>query len=85
MYADEDTDGNAPPTKSKPVNGKMSLETAKTVTNRDGEFYHELETEKLSFMKKALMKSLDAGGLSQEDREEREYKLDAIEVLLANR
>jgi hypothetical protein len=85
MYADEDTDGNAPPTKSKPVNGKMSLETAKTVTNRDGEFYHELETEKLSHMANSLMKSLDAGGLSQEDREEREYKLDAIEVLLANR
>jgi len=66
-------------------NGKMSLETAKTVTNRDGELYHELPTDKLSFMANALIKSMENDELNQEDREEREYKLDAIEVLLANR
>jgi hypothetical protein len=36
-------------------------------------------------MANALMKSLEKDTLDQEDREEREYKLDAIEVLLANR
>lgn len=68
-----------------PDNGKMSLESAMKVTNRDGELYHELPTDKLSFMANALMKSLEGDDLSDEVIEERQYKLDAIEVLLANR
>ena len=68
-----------------PANGKMTIATAMLVKNRDGEFYHELPTDKLSFMANALIKSLENDTLNQEQREEREYKLDAIEVLLANR
>ena len=94
MYADEDVDGNGPkPTrktgtkpKSKPKSnsGKMSLESASKVINRDGVKYVELDTEKLAHMANALTGSLK-GDLNDEDRITQEYKLDAISVILASR
>jgi len=65
-------------------NGKMSLESAQEVTNRDGVKYGDLDTEKLAHMANALTGALK-GELTEEEREEREYKLDAIKVILANR
>ena len=89
MYADEDVDGNSPKstrkTRTKPKsNGKMSLESAQEVTNRDGKKYVEIDSETLSHMSGELAKSLKKE-LNDEDREEREYKLDAIKVILASR
>ena len=65
-------------------NGKMSLETANKVTNRDGEHYGNLDDEKLSFMSGSLISSLK-DELSPEEREERQFKLDAIKVILTSR
>ena len=94
MYADEDVDGNGPKstrkTKAKPKakpksnGGKMSLESASKVINRDGVKYVELDTEKLAHMANALTGSLK-GDLNDENRIAQEYKLDAIAVILASR
>jgi phage recombination protein Bet len=81
-----------PEPKEKP-NGKgseqptaeMSLETAENVENRDGERYGDLDSEKLAHMATALAKSLKNKNLKLETREEKQYKLDAIKVILNSR
>ena len=92
MYADEDVDGNGskPKTKSKPKSkptsdGKMSIESASEVVNRDGVKYIGLDSEKLAHMYNAMSTKLHEGDLSPEDRENLEYKMGAIDVILANR
>ena len=66
-------------------NSKMTLESAKVVTNRDGVKYGDLDDEKLAHMANALTSSLKDRDLDNEESVEREYKLDAIKVILANR
>ena len=92
MYADEDVDGNGskPKTKSKPKSkptsdGKMSIESASEVVNRDGAKYIELDSEKLAHMYNAMSTKLHEGDLSPDDRVNLEYKMEAINVILANR
>ena len=91
MYADEDVDGNGakskakPKPKSKPTsNGKMSLESAQGVKNSKGQKYGDLDTETLANMANALPVALKKD-MPAEEREIKEYKLDAIRVILANR
>ena len=92
MYADDDVDGNGPKpprkTKSKPKskstsNGKMSLDSASEVVNRDGVKYIDLDSEKLAHMYNAMNKKLKADDLTPEERENLEYKMAAIKVILA--
>jgi hypothetical protein len=70
----------------EPTNGDtMPLEDAKKVKNSEGELYHELETEKLAHMANALTKSLNDSKITDKDRDERLYKLEAIKVILKSR
>ena len=99
MYADEDVDGNGakskakPKPKSKPTSGgKMSLESAQEVKNNKGQKYGDLDTETLANMANALTKALkeekdevEGNTMTYDEVIEREYKLDAIKVILANR
>jgi hypothetical protein len=94
MYAEEDVDGNGPTPKKrapakKKTNGsgkdKMSLETALEVTNSAGTAYGEIETEKLSYMANNIQKALKEKGLTPLDREQYEFKYDAITVILNHR
>ena len=64
---------------------KMSLETAENVQNSEGIKYGDLESEKLSHMANSLMKALKKNDVDPQVKEEREYKLDAIRVILAAR
>lgn len=94
MYADEDTAGNETKPKAKKgrkpqskqeTNSKMSLKIAESIKNSKGIPYGDLESETLSHMSGELAKSLKSKDLSNEDRELREMKLDAIPVILAAR
>lgn len=74
--------------KEEPItkpNGKMSLESAEDVLNRDGIRYGDIDSEKLSHMATALAKSLKNKSLKLETREDKQYKLDAIKVILTSR
>jgi hypothetical protein len=66
-------------------NGKMSLETAEDVTNSEGVRYGDIDSDTLSHMSGSLIKSLRNKDMNFEDREEHQYKLDAIKVILADR
>ena len=97
MYADEDVDGNAPkpaqPAQAKaqaepepePHAEKMGLATAMAVKSSDGTAYGEIPTDKLSHMHNNIVKQLKALPLGADQREEYEFKRDAIETILANR
>ena len=75
-------EGDEPPIKGT----KMSLETAINVKNRDGVKYGDLETEKLSHMHNALQKWLSNNpDASIEEVEKKQYKMDAIREILADR
>lgn len=67
------------------VKSSMSLETAEAVTNSDGLRYGDIETEKLVHMANAITKSIKKNGISHEEHEERQMKLDAIRVILESR
>lgn len=67
------------------VKSSMSLETAEAVTSSDGTRYGDIETEKLAHMANAITKSIKKNGISHEEHEERQMKLDAIRVILASR
>ena len=60
------------------------VESAEAVTSRDGTRYGDIESDKLAHMLKSLTKSLTAP-MEDADREEKEYKVDAIQVILASR
>jgi hypothetical protein len=96
MYADEDGDGNEPSKQSQPAkkNGNghkpapkhaMDYETAAKVTNSAGELYISLDAEKLSNMTIGIGKALKKDDITAERRDELEFKLDAIKVILAKR
>ena len=63
----------------------MSLETAMTAKDSKDHFYHEVDSEKLSFVATSLRKSLAINGLSQEEHDSKQFKLDAILAILASR
>ena len=63
----------------------MSLATAMSVKNSEGTPYGEIPTDKLAHMANALTKALKDNGLEPADRDEKQYKRDAIAVILADR
>lgn len=67
------------------VSSTMSLETAEAVTSSDGTRYGDIETEKLVHMANAITKSIKKNGISHEEHETRQMKLDAIRVILESR
>lgn len=63
---------------------KMSLETAQNVTSSTGQRYGDLSREKLSGMAGALRRKLaERKDASEDERNEWQFKLDAIKVLMA--
>lgn len=83
-----------PQTKLSPVsvnldidmnNPPMSYETACDVTNSNGEKYGDLETKKLAAMANTISKTLKGNGITIDERDNLNYKLDAIKVILAHR
>lgn len=67
------------------VKTTMSLETAEAVTSSDGTRYGDIETEKLVHMANAIAKSIKKNGISHEEHETRQMKLNAIRVILESR
>jgi len=67
------------------VSSTMSLETAEAVTSSDGVRYGDIETDKLVHMANAITKSIKKNGISHEEHETRQMKLDAIRVILESR
>ena len=67
------------------VKSSMTLETAEAVTSSDGVRYGDIETEKLVHMANAITKSIKKNGVSHEEHETRQMKLDAIRVILESR
>ena len=98
IYADEDTDGGgdekatskteqqskkpAPPEKPK---NEISLETAEAVTSSKGQRYGDLDSETLSHMATSIRKSIAKNGLTGDEKDEHQYKLDAILTILQAR
>ena len=67
------------------VKNTLTVETAEAVTSSDGTRYGDIETEKLVHMANAITKSIKKNGISHEEHEERQMKLDAIRVILESR
>ena len=93
IYADEDSDGNAPengkskkqaPAPARKPAASMTLETAMEVTNHIGEMYGTLESDKLEMMTIGIKKGLK-NDITQDQRDEYQMKLDAISLILASR
>ena len=93
IYADEDSDGNAPengkskkqaPAPARKPAASMTLETAMEVTNHIGEMYGTLESDKLEMMTIGINKGLNKV-ISDDQRDEYQLKLDAIALILASR
>lgn len=95
VYAEEDSDGQAPASKGAkkgaeppveiPAGPEMTLETAMQVKNSEGKMYGELPTDTLSYMARAIVTKLNTPGAYEgKKREEMEYKLSAIRILLAS-
>jgi hypothetical protein len=65
----------------KPV---MTLEEAFAVTNSEGTLYKEIDRARLPHMKRSIQKRINEGNLGDQEREECEHKLAAIDIILAN-
>ncbi len=63
----------------------MTLETAENITNSKGIRYGDIDSETLAYMANAIKKSLASEGMSSQEREIRQMKLDAIKTILAHR
>jgi hypothetical protein len=63
----------------------LTLEEALNTTNRDGELYGSLSTEKLSLMANAITKKLRGSPVTAEERAESERKYAAIDIILKSR
>jgi hypothetical protein len=66
-------------------NSKMTLEEAREMLNSQGEKYGSLDYEKLTHMSGALIGALKKTDLTDNEREIREDKLEAIRLLLNDR
>lgn len=72
-------------TTEQPAAPEMDLETAKAETNSEGKKYGELDSAILTKMSDAIKKALAQNGLTQEQRDEYQYKQTAIKTILASR
>lgn len=64
---------------------KMSVETAGNVTRKDGKRYIDCTSAELVEMQAAIKASIEKNGLSDEQKTDHQYRLDAIDTLLAAR
>ena len=64
---------------------KMSVEAAGNVTRKDGKKYLDCTSVELAEMQAAIKASIEKNGLSDEQKTDHLYKLDAIDTLLAAR
>jgi len=63
----------------------MSYETACAVTNRDGERYGDIPTDKLSFMLRSIEKRIRENHLEPDEKDALEMKRDAILTIIKHR
>ncbi len=63
----------------------MTLEMAESEIDEKGTPYGQIELARLTYMHNNLMKSLKDNGLSQEEHIEKQRKLDACKVIIADR
>ncbi len=63
----------------------MTYETACAVTNRDGERYGDIPTDKLSFMLRSIEKRIRENHLEPDEKDALEMKRDAIIVIIRHR
>ena len=69
----------------EPPSATMDLEQAKNVVDSNGQRYGDKDTPLLVNMANSLQKKLAAGGYGPEERDEKQFKLDAIRTILAAR
>jgi hypothetical protein len=92
VYADEDTDGQKSEKKTEPEKAPapivfdanlptMALVDAMNVTNKEGQLYGNLDTEKLAHMGNTLRKLVTDGKATEDHL----LKLSAIQTILADR
>lgn len=84
-YADAVTGEIVQPVAIAPPSSLMTLEMANSELGSDGVKYGDKDTKTLSAMANALAKKLKDNGYSPEEREEKQRKLDACRVILADR
>ena len=63
----------------------MELETALAVTNKNGETYGSLDTEKLAYMHNSLRKHYRENNLTPAEKETLQMKMSAIQIILDDR
>ena len=64
---------------------KMSIDTAGAVTRKDGKRYLDCTSAELADMQAAIKASIEKNGLTEEQKTDHLYRLDAIDTLLAAR
>ena len=77
------TAGSPPPPESPAA--KMSYESASAVISSDGKKYGDIDSDTLSHMSRSLAKRINKPDLLSNEREEAQYKFDAIGCILAHR
>ncbi len=77
-------EGVAVPQDDGKPSAAMDYETAKLVSTSKGELYGAMDAKQLSAITKSINDALKKNGLTQERREELQFKLDAAKVCLAN-
>lgn len=60
----------------------VSLETARAATSSDGTLYWDMKTDDLTLHVNSILKTLGKNGLSQQEREEKQFKRDVIRAIL---
>jgi len=85
VVVDEQTGEIVQPAAIAPPSSLMTLEMAISEVGSDGVKYGDKDTKTLANMANALAKKLKDNGYSPEEREEKQRKLDACRVILADR
>jgi len=67
------------------LSSAMSYETACAITNRDGERYGDIPTDKLSFMLRSIEKRIKENHLEADELDSLQNKRDAIIVIIRHR
>lgn len=74
--------GFEPEPEAVPFEAKMSIETAKDITTSQGKRYGDLDRDAWLAMDRNITIKMKSGDLTPEQREEYQYKLDALAVLI---
>ena len=84
IYVEDPPDLTETSVASIPAN-LLSTDDVDTATNSKGELLIDLQTDKLSYMANALMKSLKDNGLTPMEKEAKKSELKAITTIIADR